>query len=256
MSRTSSSLRPRRLGLAGGLRAFAGGIGFILATPAVWGYALVPVALFMVLLCALGGLGIWAALHLGQSWLEPASLGGHLVLVLLDIVLALMATFLAVLLSLGLAQPLSGFALLAIVDAQTKALTGITLPRPQLSEALWHTFWVTLFSFAVCIPVFLGLFFLSLLFPPLTVITIPLKFLVFAWLLAWNFLDFPLSLLQMGVGARLHWIAWHFAAVTSFGVAWALFTIIPGIVFLFLPMGVAGATRLVLKSGLVVGELP
>ncbi len=255
MSDSRRSLRPRRLGIAAGLRAFAGGIGFVVSTPAVWGYALVPVAMVTVLLCALGGLAIWGALYLGGAWLEPSSLGGHLGLVLLDIVLGLVGVLLAVLLSFGLAQPLSGFALLAIVDAQEKALTGMTMPRPDLSDALWHAFWVTLFSFAVGIPIILGLFFVSLLFPPLALITVPLKFLVFGWLLAWNFLDYPLSLRQMGVGARLHWMAWHFAAVTAFGIAWTVLVIVPGTVFLFLPMGVAGATRLAVESGLVLEEL-
>src|SRR5438105_3053201 len=82
-----------------GLRAFAGGIGFVVSTPAVWGYALVPVAMVTVLLCALGGLAIWGALYLGGAWLEPSSLGGHLGLVLLDIVLGLVGVLLAVLLS-------------------------------------------------------------------------------------------------------------------------------------------------------------
>src|SRR5437879_11238582 len=103
MSRDRAPLPPPRIGFADGLRAFAGGIGFIIATPAVWGYALVPLALVLVLWCGLGGLGIWLALRLGDAWIEPSSFGGHVGVVLLDTVLILAAGLLAVIVALGLA---------------------------------------------------------------------------------------------------------------------------------------------------------
>ena len=40
----------------------------------------------------------------------------------------------------------------------------------------------------------------------------------------------------------------HFGAVTAFGAAWALLVIVPGIVLVLLPMGVAGAARLVVEA--------
>ena len=40
----------------------------------------------------------------------------------------------------------------------------------------------------------------------------------------------------------------HFAAFTAFGVAWSLVVIIPGVVLFILPMGVAGATTLVVEG--------
>ena len=50
-SQTHIPVHPR--GIAGGLDAFVGGIGFIIKTPAVWGYALVPILITLVLMAGL-----------------------------------------------------------------------------------------------------------------------------------------------------------------------------------------------------------
>jgi CysZ protein len=98
------------------------------------------------------------------------------------------------------------------------------------------------------VPLFLGLFLISLVFPPAALVTVPLKFLLCGWLLAWNFLDYPLGERGLGAGASLSWMTRHFGAVTAFGAAWALLVIVPGIVLVLLPMGVAGAARLVVEA--------
>lgn len=238
-------------GAAGGLRAFAGGIGFIIGTPAVWGYALVPVAMVLLLSCGLGVLGVWGALRLAAV-VGPEANGilSQFGLFLLKCVFVAAGLLLAFLLALGLAQPFSSFALFAIVDAQERALTGKTTPRPELADSMARTLWMTLLALVVCVPILALLFFTSLVFPPAAVVTVPLKFLLCAWLLAWNFLDYPLSLRQMGVTATLGWMGRHLGAVTAFGIAWTLLLVVPGVLFLFLPMGVAGATRLVVESDL------
>ena len=245
------ALQRPRIGIGGGLRAFAGGIGFIISSPAVWGYALVPVAMVLVLMCGLSWLGVKGAYELA-NYLAPESdnIGSGIGLFLLQIAFVVAALLLALLFSLGLAQPLSAFALLAIVDAQEHALTGMRLPRPEFFDAWLRGLRVTLVSLTLCVPIFIGLFVVDLVFPPAALITVPLKFLIFAWLLAWNFLDYPLGLRQMGVGASLSWMARHSGAVTAFGSAWALLVVVPPIILLFLPMGVAGATRLVVESEL------
>ena len=48
---------PHTLRWYDGLRAFFGGVGFILGTPSVWPYAAVPAVIATVLACGLGGLG-------------------------------------------------------------------------------------------------------------------------------------------------------------------------------------------------------
>ena len=50
------------------------------------------------------------------------------------------------------------------------------------------------------------------------------------------------------MSASLNWMNRHLGAVTAFGMAWTFLAIVPPIVLLFLPMGVAGATQLVIES--------
>ncbi len=93
-----------------------------------------------------------------------------------------------------------------------------------------------------------ALFVVSVLFPPALLVTVPLKVLVSGWMLAWNFLDYPLTLHGFTAARRLAWVGRHFAAFTAFGIAWALIVFIPGVLLLVLPMGVAGAARLVVDA--------
>src|SRR5258705_372378 len=74
------------------------------------------------------------------------------------------------------------------------------------------------------------------------------KFLVGGWLLAWPFLDYPLGLGGLGAGARLLWAGRNFGAFTAFGLGWAVLLVVPGTFLLVLPMGVAGATQLVVAG--------
>src|SRR5205823_3537268 len=92
------------------------------------------------------------------------------------------------------------------------------------------------------------LFAIGIIFPAALIVTMPLKFLLTAWLVAWNFIDYPLSLHGHGVGARLAWAGRHWEAFTAFGLVWAAFLLIPGIFLFILPMGVAGATQLVVAD--------
>ena len=107
---------------------------------------------------------------------------------------------------------------------------------------------IALVTFAVGAPVLTALLLVDLFFPPAAVVTLPLRFLFSGWLLAWNFLDYPLTNRGFGIGIRLGWMRRNFEAFTAFGLAWTAFAIIPGMVLLLLPMGVAGATRLVVKD--------
>jgi CysZ protein len=167
---------------------------------------------------------------------------------LLTVLFSLVALGLAALLALGLAQPLSSFALFAIVQAQEERLTGYRVARAASADASFRGVWVTLVMIFLSVPIFLGLFLISLIFPPAALVTVPLKFLLCGWLLAWNFLDYPLGERGLGAGASLSWMGRHFGAVTAFGAAWALLVIVPGIVLVLLPMGVAGAARLVVEA--------
>jgi CysZ protein len=237
------------LGVGDGLGAFLGGVGFVIATPGVWLYALVPVTVLLLLACGgcVGGaVGAWeTAFHFidrqAGAWKQVEGW-------LLTVVLAVLFIVLGVLAALALAQPLSGFALDAISHAQEKALTGRASPKPFVLASAWSALKVGLVAFLLGAPVLVVLTVVGLVFPPALIVTIPLKILVCGWMLAWDFVDYPLTMRDLGLGARFGWVGRHFLAFTTFGVLWALLVIVPGLVLLLLPMGVAGATQMVVMA--------
>jgi CysZ protein len=251
LPRTKRSMGSGRVTLLHGLEAFGGGIGFVIATPSVWGYALAPVGMLLLLSCGFLGLGFWGSDHLSSSLFGPdPGVWGQIGYWGLMIPLVVVSFVAAALLALSLAQPLSGFALEAIVHAQEFALTGTAPPKASFLAALVST------TTAVAISLFVGgtllviLFLVSFFFPPAAVVTVPLKVLVCGWILAWDFIDYPLAMRGIGLEGRFAWIGRNFGAFTLFGVLWALLVVVPGVVLLVLPMGVAGATRLVVADEL------
>jgi CysZ protein len=166
----------------------------------------------------------------------------------LTILFGLLGATLAVLIALTLAQPCSGFALEAICRAQERAMVGRASPGISYWASLLRNLKVIVATLVVGGGIIFALFVIEFLFPPAAFITIPLKILIGGWLMAWNFLDYPLGLRGMGVRAGLRWVGRHLAAVTAFGIAWWAVVLFPGAVLFLLPMGVAGATRLVVEA--------
>ncbi len=232
-----------------GFDAFTGGIGFIVITPRVWGYALVPVAMLLMLFCGLSGLALSYSHSFGHWAIAPdVGFWGEVGRWMLIVVAALIGLIVAMLVALSLAQPLSGFALEAVAHAQEMALKGSAVPRTSFLTALVST------AKSVAIAVCLGgttlaiLFVVGFFFPPALVVTVPLKVLVCGWMLAWDFIDYPLAMRGVGLGERFDWVGRNFGAFTVFGVLWALLLVVPGMQLVILPMGVAGATRLVVAD--------
>lgn len=234
-----------------GFEAFFGGIGFVIVTPRVWGYALVPVGMLLLLSCGLFGLGFWGSHHL-SSWLRPdPGVWGQIGYWGLMIPLVGVSILAAVLLALSLAQPLSGYALESVSHAQEIALMGSAAPKTSFFASLVST------AKAVAVALLVGgtllaiLFLIGFFFPPAAVVTVPLKVLVCGWMLAWDFIDYPLAMRGVGLEGRFAWVGRNFGAFTLFGVLWALLVVVPGMVLVILPMGVAGATRLVIADEIV-----
>jgi CysZ protein len=230
-----------------GLDGFFGGIRFVLTTPAVWPYAAAPMLAALLLGCVLTALGFWGAAEVARSWVGEggwATLGNWLVTLSLGLALMIASVFLA----LALAQPLSGWALEAVARQQEKALTGVSPHEPSFLYSLWVSVRCTLFTLVVGTTLIGGLFMANLLFPPAVVVTLPLKVVVAAWLLAWDFVDYPLGLRGMGLRRRAAWVRVNFKAFTAFGLAWTAVLLIPFLGLLVLPFAVAGATRLVVAS--------
>jgi CysZ protein len=249
LPRTKRSKESGRLTVLSGLEAFTGGIVFVIVTPRVWGYALVPVSMLLLLSCGLFGLAVWGSHHL-SAWLigpDPGVWGqiGYWSLMTASFVVSIL---LAVLLALSLAQPLSGFALESISHTQEIALTGSAAPRTSFVAALISTSKAVAVALLVGGTVLILLFLVSFFFPPAAVVTVPLKVLVCGWMLAWDFIDYPLAMRGVGLEERFAWVGRNFGAFTLFGALWALLIIVPGVQLLILPMGVAGATQLVVAD--------
>jgi uncharacterized protein involved in cysteine biosynthesis len=242
MLRSTTGAPINGLTVLAGARAFAGGIGFVFTTPSVWPYAVVPMAMLFFLVIGLSVAGVWAVIRAIDF--PSAGVGSWLVHILLSLVAVLMAALLA----FCLAQPFSAFALNAIAVAQEQELTGCRPDRPGVLTALLHSLVATFVLLLLGCPALLSLFAASLVCHPLLMVTVPLKFLVLGWLLAWNFLDYPFSLHGRGLTVRFQWVVRHFGAFTSFGLLWAILMVVPGIILVFLPMAVAGATRLVVAG--------
>lgn len=232
------------IGALGGGRAFFGGIGFILSTPAVWGWSLVPIGFMAVLTLGLCGLSWWGAWEAGKALAGDSKFGTWT----LAVVLGSLGAVLAVLLALTLAQPCSGFALEAICRAHERKLVGRATPGIPYFASLWRNLKVILATLVLGSGAMLILFAAEFFFPPAAVVTIPLKVLVGGWLMAWNFLDYPLGLRRLGFRASVRWVFRHFWAVTVFGVAWWSLVLFPGAVLFLLPMGVAGAAQMVVEA--------
>jgi CysZ protein len=223
-----------------GIGAFFGGVAFVVGTPRLWPKAMVPVVTALLLMTALGVLGVREAMALAHH-----ALGSGLLSVLAGFALGVAAVLLAVVVGVSLAQPLSGWALGAIMRAQQAAL-GM---KPQGEHgglgAMLASFGSALFALAVGVPCIVMLTATGWIFPPATVVTVPLKVLLASALLAWDLLDYPLSSRGLTLVERLRWCAAHAGCVMGFGLSAMLIFAVPGLGLFALPCGVAGATRLV-----------
>jgi CysZ protein len=233
-----------RVRFAEGLAAPWKGLSWLMSTPSAWPLAIVPVIVFTALLAG----GGWIGVHLVESWLAPrvANAEGWALLWHVVRVLGWLAALTAaVLVALSLAQPISGPALEALAQKQSRALNAPPLPETGLIEGFSRSLRVTMFGLAITVPIVIALTVVELFVPVLAVVTVPLKFIASALMLAWDLLDYPLSLRSAGVRARLDWFSQNFAAALGFGISIAVIGLIPCAGLLFLPAGVAGATRLV-----------
>src|SRR6478609_7300617 len=107
MASSVKHARGEPIGALGGLRSFYGGIGFVVSTPSVWGWSLVPIGFMALMSFGLCGLSWWGAWEASKALVGGENLGTWT----LTVLFALLGAMLAVIIALTLAQPCSSFAL-------------------------------------------------------------------------------------------------------------------------------------------------
>ena len=207
---------------------------------------MVPGAL-LIALSALFGYGAVKLVQHGMHHLvgQPESWYGQAGASVLTWVGYVLSVILGLLLAVGLTPPLSSPALERIV-AQVEGSLGVPERAPiGFFAEIWCGVRAQAMAAAITIPILLLLWIIEFFVSPAVFVTVPLKFLVSAFGLAWNLFDYPLTLRGMRIRARLRLLAGHKAAAFGFGIAFALLFWLPCFGVLMLPVGVAAATRLV-----------
>lgn len=237
------------LGFFAGVRALFGGLWFVVSTPSVWGWALVPIVIATALFGALGTGGVLAGSALAARIMgDAASTWSTVGLWALRILFWALGILIAFVVAMSLAQPASGFALEALARRQEQRLGGRTWPDQPFVASTLRSLRVSLVGLAVGLPILAVLAAITFLFPPAGVVTVPLKFVVAGLTAAYDFLDYPFSVRGQGVSARAAFMRENASAVLGFGLAAAALLLVPGMALALLPVGVAGATRLVVKG--------
>ncbi|MCC6553924.1 MAG: EI24 domain-containing protein [Polyangiaceae bacterium] len=235
-----------RPGFGAGVRALFSGFGFVLSTPGVWPLALVPVAIAAALTSALGAAAVAHVPSKVHALLGAR--GGGLLGDVLGVVATAIAMLLAALLALALSQPLSGPALERIVRRAEAKLGAPAWPPTSLVADVLRSLESILVSFAFGLPLLAILLLIGVAFPPAAVVTTPLKLAVTAVLIAWDLCDYPLSIRGIPISARVAFMRRNAAAMLGFGFGLALLGLIPCLLVLVLPAGVAGAARLIVDA--------
>src|SRR5579859_3462450 len=96
-----SEERSSPLGISDGFSGFGGGIVFVLTTPRIWLYALVPCAVMIFVTAVLTVLFLWGGVHLSAAVLgEPESAWGRVGIWVLKVVVALVSFLVAAVIAL------------------------------------------------------------------------------------------------------------------------------------------------------------
>ncbi|CAF1283025.1 unnamed protein product [Rotaria sordida] len=236
-------------GFINGIAAPFQGFYFILTHPSTWTRALVPAFIFTILLFAFVIPGVWGMyLFTNRLIQQHTSRWIYFGIWLLRVVLYIVAIFLSLILAFITAQPLSAPALESLVRAQEHHLKYPNRPEEAFCSSVWRSIRVAIVSILTSLCIFTLLTLTEFFFPPLIIITTPLKFIVTGFILAYDIIDYPLSLHLFGVRERTPWFRHYIWATLGFGIAIEVIFLIPGAFLLLLPAGVCGATRIVVAA--------
>ncbi len=228
-----------------GIRCLFSGLWWMVTTPAAWPLALVPMILGILMTAVLSAISIgfvpgWVADAIGPTSSTVAGVGT----MLLQVVGTILAVLASALIGFALAQPLSGPAMEGIVRRKEAEFGAPTRPTASIGIEIYRSLQSLAVSYMFGIPAIIVLFGLSLIVPYAAFVLLPLKLLVAAFTIAWDLCDYPLSVRGLRMSTRAGTVWRHRGAVLGFSIGLALAALVPCVLFLLLPGGVAGATKL------------
>ncbi len=238
----SGSVRP---GFVAGVASLPRGFAEVMHTPELRALAVVPALVLVILTGVISAAAVfairpWFVEHLPETTSSFGRAGESAAGWLLAALLALLGWYLA----LALAPVFSAPALERMVQVVERRAGA----PPRAPLGFWRELGCGLRSvggaLSVALPVYALLWLVGFVFPPATVVTLPLGAFVGALLVAWSLFDYPLTLRGFGFRARLALLRRHFACVAGFGAAFALAFTLPCCAVALLPVGAVAATRL------------
>lgn len=224
------------------------GLGYLVRHPASWPFAMVPMAVagtLFVIISAIGFVLIRTKIHERLSM--STGVLSSVLLIVVEVLATLLVLFLGFVAALFLTQPLAGPALQRLVIQFER---GVGLPeRPATPFLLdmWRGARSALVG-SLSLPITLVLTLVDVIWPAAAIVTWPVKILVMGYFIAWDLLDYPLSVRGWRLRDRFRWLRTHKALVLGFGGSLALLFLIPLMQLLLLPVGVVGATWLVWRA--------
>jgi CysZ protein len=233
------------LGFLEGVSAVGRAFAWLIATPRVWFWALWPLLTWMLFSTfAVYSAFEWVLAGV-RSWYTAATSGAEQVLgTTIPWLLTLLAAVAGLFLAWLLTPLFSGPALEKIVRERERAL-GVS-PRAEVGflAGLVLGIKAQLTLGLVVTPLLVALWLLGWLFPPLMLVTYPMKVILTVLAVAFVLFDYPLTLRGMSVRDRWRLIRDNPAPVLGFGAVFTLLFWVPFASILLLPAGAAAAAEL------------
>lgn len=239
-----STARPS-LGLSAGAATVFRSIGFLMRRPDLWPAALVPGVVLLALSAAAVAASIrWVRPMVHHAWGETASVWARAGAEASAWAAVVAAAVLGTAVALLLTPPLSAPALETIVGARERELGAPERRALGFWAEILCGLKAQLLALGFAVPAVLLLWLVDLVWPPALVVTVPVRIVVSALAIAWNLLDYPLTLRGWSMRERLALLRRHSAACLGFGLAFAALFSIPCFSVLMLPIGVAAAAEM------------
>ncbi len=239
--------RPR-ISFFEGARAVFDAFGMILGAPSLWGPALVPAVVLLVLESGFVALALFVlGPELSAHLPAPGGLFTRALGIVASVVVVSGVAVVGWFLALFVTPPLSSQALEKLVEHTERAVGAPPRAPIGFFAELTSGLRAMLVATLVGLPLLALLALVALLVPAASVVTVPLQVLLSSLMLAWGLFDYPLSLRGFGVRARLSLLREQFLGVLGFGLAFAILFWVPCCGVVLLPVGAVAATLVVCR---------